>query len=677
MKKNLARYALGLLLLPLVGVGTPQTQPLQVDANISGSAFNPQILGVKMTMAETHLEQSAYFVSTDGKLYGKSGDIDTGTTFTNNPDVKYPNYLFRIHDYIAVLKDELIQDIELSQNNRFVVTQSGKVFAVGFNGSGSLGNGTTTSIDKLTDVTSFFGDLGTDKIIKLATNGNATYALTEGGQVFSYGSSYYVGNNTPFTTSSLPVTTPVNITTFFEEYDPLVDKIIDLKFNMALTASGTVYQWGFWQQPFAQVLSPEIIFSSADIPTPALNEKVVSIVPTGTGAILLTTEGRLFGIGKNDYLQLGQADTQLVLSQFTELDLSAFTFLNATNKIEFITGGFAITTNGNVIAWGTNKNGTAGRGSAVALDNSIPFTDVTAAVNTNLRADEYFVYAFKSGNPNNDTAATLISNLGIVYGLGGRYTLGFPLDGNNAPLREPRAIAPEKVTFTVDPLDGPEIGSFSWAYGYRVFFSQIVNNTPSVLNTVRPGYLFGGLFFDQALTQSAYDVLNYVATESITLYPKWFPISYNTSYLAPGLPMNHENPFQITGAMLPYTLKPATSPGRTFEGWFKDTQFTQTISVVNAEDFTNNSLLLYAKFSGVNSTTSTDTGSGGGGGTPTAPRSVLLPVLVVTATIGAIGTFSWLFFFRNLTIGGFSFVALKKWWIAFIKRKEKDDKDKK
>jgi len=672
MKKNAIRYALGLLLLPLVGVGIPQNQPLQVDANISGSAFNPQILGVKMTMAETHLEQSSYFVSTDGKLYGKSSDVDTGTTFANNPDVKYPNYLFRIHDYIAVLEDELIQDIELSQNNRFVVTQSGKVFAVGFNGSGSLGNGTTTSIDKLTDVTSFFGDLGTDKIIKLATNGNATYALTEGGQVFSYGSNYYVGNNTPYTYSSASVTTPINITTFFEEYDPLVDKIIDLKFNMALTASGTVYQWGFWQQPFVQVLSPEIIFKSTDIPSPTLNEKVVSFVQTGTGALLLTSEGRLFGIGKNDYLQLGQADRQLILTEFTELDLSAFTFLNATNKIDFITGGFAITTNGNVISWGSNGNGTAGRGSSATSDNDIPFTDVTTAVNTNLRTGEYFVYAFKANN----SSATLISNLGIVYGLGNRYSLGFPLDGNNLPIREPRALAPEKVTFTVDPLDGPEIGSFSWAYGYRVFFNQIVNDKPSVLNTVRPGYLFGGLFFDQALTQSAYDVLNYVATESITLYPKWFPISYNTSYIAPGLPMNHENPFQITGAMLPYTLKPATSPGRTFEGWFKDNQFTQAISVVNAEDFTNNSLLVYAKFSGVNSNTSIDTG--GGGVTPTAPRSALLPVVLATATIGAIGTFSWLFFFRKLTIGGFSFVVLKKWFIAFMKRNKKDkDEDKK
>jgi len=674
MKKSYLIIALLGLGLPLFSSAT-QVPATVVEANVSASSFNSQVFGVKFRMVETHLNDASYYVSTDHQLYGKGiTDIDTGANPTLDPSIKYSNYLYRIHDYIDLLDGELVQDIELSQNGRFIITQSGKVLAAGYNGSGALGNGTTTDLQKPTDVTSSFGDLQGDKVVKITTNGAATYALTNGGKVFAYGNNFYIGNNTAITFSA--VTTPIDITSFFESYDPLNDKIVDLQFGLALTENGTVYSWGNWGTPFSPNLVPTIVFASDDIPNAAENEKVISMVATGKGAMLLTSAGRLFGIGSNDFIQLGLSDYQIVYQTFTELDLSTFSFLTETNYIQFLTNGFAITTDGNVIAWGTNKFGTAGLGVNNTLENYVPFTNVTTSVTKNLRDGEYFVSAFKSGNTNDGAASTLISNLGIVYGLGGRYTLGFPNDGNNTPIREPIAVAPDKVTFTVDPLDGPEVGSFIWPYGYGVPFNDIIYfSNPAILNIVRPGYQFGGLFFDNALTQNVVELFGYVATEDITLYPKWTAISYTLYYQAPGVVMTHDNPSQLTGILLPYTLKPATAQGRTFLGWFKDIQLTQAISEITFSDFTNNQLFLYAKFELGGGASSSTPSSSEGGDPDTGPRSVLLPAILITTAVGGLGAFSWFFFFKNLSIGGFSFVALKKWWAALGKR-DKKDKDK-
>jgi uncharacterized repeat protein (TIGR02543 family) len=664
------------LILPLLSL--TNSESISVQANVTGDPFNKDTHNVKMVMAETHLNESSYYVSEDGKLYGKNGlDYDTGRT-TNTDLVFAASYVHRIHDYIGILEDERIQDIELNQNYRMMVTQSGKVIVAGFNGGGALGAGELLQVNKPLDITEAFGDLDGDKVISLTTTGSYTHALTEQGQVFSYGTSYIIGNNTSIIYT--PQKTPVNITSFFVDYDRTVDKVIKVLPGLALTEAGSVYGWG---TAFNSLLVPTIIFD-----TSLLNqdEQVIDLVATGTGALLLTNQGRLFARGTNTFYQLGLADTTVNYPTFTLIDPTLIPLTGGTGTINYITSGFLFTDDHQVIAWGTNKDGVAGTG--VLDDRSIPFTNITTAANTPLQEGEYYVSAFKSGNPNNGTSSTLISNLGVVYGLGSRNTLGYVLDGTNLPLRTPTAINPPRVSFTVDSEDGFEVGSFTWPYGFRVLFSNIY--TANILNTVRPGYTFGGLFFDEALTQSVTNNFNYIATVDTTLYPKWFLLTATVSYLSTlPLPMTHSNPAQITGNNLPYTLLPASASGYTFQGWFTNAQYTTEITEINGSNFAQ-FLTIYAKFT--QGTTSSETTSGttslppssGNTGEPTPPGpNRVAPIIlgtVAAATVG--GGVYWFFIAKKsfaellalfVSIG----LAIKVFFTGLFKKKKDKDLDKK
>jgi hypothetical protein len=52
-------------------------------------------------------------------------------------------------------------------------------------------------------------------------------------------------------------------------------------------------------------------------------------------------------------------------------------------------------------------------------------------------------------------------------------------------------------------------------------------------------------------------------------------------------------------------------------------------------------------------------------------------VIVTTAAVAGVATFSYFFFLRGLTIGGFSFIALKAWFALLLKRKKEKDEEKK
>ena len=667
MNKKSFPFLATFLIVPLLSSTTNQST--LAEANVVGDYFNKDTHNVRFVMAETHLNSSSYYVSEEGKLYGTSSlDYDEGRT--RDPElVANPSAIHRIHDYISLLENERVADIELNQNYRMLVTESGKVLVAGFNGGGQLGAGDTQQISKLTDITSVFGDLGEDKIVSLTTAGNYTHALTEQGQVFSYGTNYIIGNNTSISYS--PVRVPVNITSFFVDYDRTVDKIIKLLPGLALTESGVVYGWGLG---FSNYTVPTIIFDQNELED---DEKIVDAIATGTGAILLTSEGRLFGRGTNTYYQLGLSDTTINYTTFTEINPLLLSFSQGVTKVSYITNGFLFSEDNQVVAWGTNKDGVAGTN--LQDDRSISFTNVTENVYANVREGEYFVSAFKSGNPNNGSSSTFISNLGVVYGLGGLSTLGFPLDGTNLPIRTPKAMNPTRVTYTIDTSDGFDVGSFSWPYGYRVLVQNVIS--ANVLNTTRLGYAFAGLYFDEALTDSVYDSFNFIAEENLTLYPKWIMLTTNVTYLAniPGQ-MSHNNPNTLTGDRLPYTLLPATATGYTFEGWFTKVQYTTEVTEINGTNYAQ-FIMLYAKFTHGGSGTSSGNSipSSEGGVTPRGvnPAAVVVASTVATAAVG--GSVYWFVIAKKSIaelVALFTTIALaiKVFFIGLFKKK-KDKKD--
>lgn len=484
---------------------------------VPGDSINISALGVPMKAAELQLNANGYFVSQSGKLYGHNpADVDASRPIQS--DTKYFNYLFNVHDYVPLLDDELIADIELSQNSRFVITASGKVLAAGYNGFGQLGVATPIQIEKLTDVTSSFPNLGSSKIIKIAHNGPSTFALTDDGRLFAYGTQFMIGNNTAFSFASN--TTPIEITNFVVGYDRSVDPIVTISHGAALTEAGVLYAWGNY---FNTNQVPTSVFDNA-----LLNNEdyLVNVLTMGNGMLVLSDAGRVFGIGSNQNFSIGFDNASSSLATFTEL-----TIPNLTNedKIVYMGPGFLVSDLGRVYSWGDNRNGKAATGQTNS--STIALTDVTDNVSTFLAEGERFVYGYNAMNPNDGSASALITNLGQVVAFGSRGAFGYPNDGFNAPFTEGINANPAKVTFTINSLGGPSFGPFYWPKSYRLYYNNMLpnpfNSMASLLQV--PNYTFGGYYTDEALTNPlpTFDLV--YAEEDTTIYVKWIATASSSS----------------------------------------------------------------------------------------------------------------------------------------------------
>jgi hypothetical protein len=517
-------YYVGMM-LTMMTMSSTLTPVLANDPELAaGDTINISALGVEMKAAELHLSDKGYFVSKEGKLYGHSTtDKDASRPFTS--DTKYGNYLHNVHDYISLLDNEVIKDIELSQNSRFVITESGKVLAGGYNNAGQLGTGSTSfdSDSKLEDVTSFFPNLGSSKIIKIAHTGFQTFALSNDGRVFGYGSNFILGDNVAMRYDSMlngKVLTPIEITSFVVDYNRVNDPIVSISLGAALTESGVVYGWGNY---FSSNLVPTSVFDQTLL---NVGDYIVAVETIGNGIMVLSNEGRVFAIGSNQSYNLGFSNPSDTFSTFTELTVSG---LNAGDKIVHMSYGFLISEQGSVFAWGDNTNGKTGIGNG--NNSSLPLTDVTTSVSTHLQEDETYIYGFKTNNPNSSTASILITNTGKAVAYGHRYAFGYPNDGFNQPFYLGVVANPEKVTYTLNSLGGPDLGSYYWPKSYRVYYNNMLpgpfNSMASLLTVAN--YTFQGYFTDEALTNPLPTFDLTYATADMTIYVKWLSTGGSSS----------------------------------------------------------------------------------------------------------------------------------------------------
>lgn len=562
------------VLMTMMMMSSTFTSVLAADPElVGGDVLNISSLGVEMKAAELHLDDQGYYVSKDGKLYGNSTvDKDPSRPFTS--DTKYGNYFHNLHDYIPLLDDENIQDIELSQNSRFVVTESGKVLAGGYNIAGQLGNNSTTSDPngKLEDVTEFFPDLGESKIIKIAHSGFSTFALSDDGRIFGYGSNFILGDDVGMRYDSNvngKILTPTEITSFVEDYDQVNDPIVTISMGAALTESGVLYGWGNY---FSTNLVPKSVFDQSLLNA---GDYLIAVQTIGNGMMVLSNEGRVFAIGSNQFYNLGFPNVNDTFTAFTELTVSG---LNAGDKIIYMSYGFLISEQGSVFAWGDNTNGKTGVGNGNS--NRLPLTNVTDSVSIHLEDGEKFVYGFNANNPNQTTGSVLITNTGRAVGYGHRYTLGYPNDGFNLPFYEGVIINPVKVTYTLNSLGGPVLGPFYWPKNYRVYYNNMLpgpfNSMANLLNV--PNYTFVGYFTDEALTNPLplFDLV--YAEEDTTIYVKWVFTGTSSSSSQPNgsslnpsnsIPGSSINPGRPTNLTAPIILGlAATSVGGGAFYWF-------------------------------------------------------------------------------------------------------------
>ena len=127
---------------------------------------------------------------------GTTTDRDTPIEITSNFDLK---------------PGETIVSVSLGRNHSSVMTSSGRDFMWGRNGSGQLGDGTTTDIEAPIEITSNFDLKPGETLVSVTLGNDHSSAMTSSGRVFMWGrnNSGQLGDGTT-TDRFTPVEIPSN-----------------------------------------------------------------------------------------------------------------------------------------------------------------------------------------------------------------------------------------------------------------------------------------------------------------------------------------------------------------------------------------------------------------------------------------------------------------------------------
>ncbi len=228
------------------------------------------------------------------------------------------------------------------------VTTSGQVYAWGYNGSGELGDGTTTN--RLTPVPV---KLPTGvKVTAVRAGGVFALGLTSTGKVYAWGSNAAgeLGNGTTKTRlKPVPVTLPKGVTV----------KAISAGFEngLALTSTGRVLAWGAGAAGQLGDGSTKRRLVPGYVRLPA-HTTAMSIAAGSLMDFAATSAGKLLAWGSNSY-GLGDGTTK---QRNTPVQVKLPKGVNVVAATAGLQHVLALTTGGRVLAWGLNMSGQLGDG---------------------------------------------------------------------------------------------------------------------------------------------------------------------------------------------------------------------------------------------------------------------------------------------------------------------------
>jgi alpha-tubulin suppressor-like RCC1 family protein len=235
------------------------------------------------------------------------------------------------------------------------LSAKGDLYCWGFNWAGQVGNGSTNTQPKpvmvLANVASFKAVVDT------------VAAITKNGDLYCWGGSGYgqVGNG-KFANQTTPVKVLSNVASVTADSNDADDGAHVFNSQAvtvaAITTSGDLYCWGY--NEFGQVGNGQ---SGVDI-NQATPVKVLSSVASVTfdkgTAFAVTTSGDLYAWGRNNNGQVGNGQSGEGLCQTTPAKVLSSV---ASVKVSVDTTA-AIATNGDLYCWGANSMGRVGNGAS-------------------------------------------------------------------------------------------------------------------------------------------------------------------------------------------------------------------------------------------------------------------------------------------------------------------------
>jgi RHS repeat-associated protein len=234
----------------------------------------------------------------------------------------------------------------------------GTVWTWGSNTFATLGNGTTTNSDVPVQVSGLTG------VTQISAGGYSMEALKSDGTVWDWGSNGVgtLGNGTttdsdvPVQVSGLTGVTQISAGFWY--------------FESALKSDGTVWTWGFNDNDQLGNNST----TSSDVPVEVTGLPSIKSVSAGAIHVLaLSTTGSVWGWGNNTYGQLGNgttttAPTPIQVPGIAASSISAGTFTS-----------YALSSTGTTEAWGSNTNGELDNGTTTQENSPVAMAGITNA----------------------------------------------------------------------------------------------------------------------------------------------------------------------------------------------------------------------------------------------------------------------------------------------------------
>ena len=286
--------------------------------------------------------------------------------------------LLVVHSFpLAAYASSSSQTISTSSSHTLAINSKGELFACGDNLYGGLGIGEATEIAHSTPL-----KVGT------ATNWTAvsagyyfSLALNSKGELYAWGlnSSGQLG----FSTGSIAVPTPTRVGTGTN----WVAISAGTNHALALTSQGQLFAWG--DNRYGQVGDG----STTNNYTPKQVSTVsnwTTISAGGCSSYAINSAGFLFAWGDNRFGQLGDGSTTNSMTP-KRIGSTAINWVDVSGGMNHV---LALTSQGEIYAWGDNFNGQLGDGTSI--DSFTPVRSTAASDWVTIAAGAYYSFAINS-----------------------------------------------------------------------------------------------------------------------------------------------------------------------------------------------------------------------------------------------------------------------------------------
>ena len=248
--------------------------------------------------------------------------------------------------------------VAAGENYTLALTTTGQLYSFGDNDFGENGFAADGNPHPIPTLVTLFGANGA--IVQVAAGSNSSLALTATGQVFGWGDNFDGALGFPTGNETTDAPNAPHQLTLPNEIGPVIDIAEGTDFGLAVTSSGQIYAWGDnsrGQLGFPSNSTPNI--TPFPITLPPGSGQPVQVTTGDSYTLVATASGKVFAFGDNDQGELGITPDGNTHPTPVQVNLPGEVG-PVVSVAAGVNRGLAITSSGQLFAWGENAFGELG-----------------------------------------------------------------------------------------------------------------------------------------------------------------------------------------------------------------------------------------------------------------------------------------------------------------------------